>query len=271
MNAKAVVVLLLLAGLVTGGVYWYRHTTRIEADTRQRDSIATFSNTVAQTTTEVKTQTEERAKIEGEIARWTREALSLSNELARATVALDKSQTELASARVAAETAEAAANVARASLLERDGRIRSLEAERDSLASNAQTLRDSISKLESNLTELTRKLNTSEGDREFLIAELKRLQSEKAEWERKFHDLEALRDQYRAVRAEELLARRRDWRDRGVYNNSLKGGQLLMRGFSSPRAREEAPAGDASTNPDLNVEISREARPESPANPPAPR
>lgn len=267
MNAKNVLILLLAgAVLAVAGVFWYRHTTRLEAETRRADSVTTFSNQWTEAASEVKVQKEERTRIEQEITKWTREALSLSNDLSVTSSALEKSQAELKAVSSAAETAQAAAKTA---LLERDGKIRNLEGQRDTLTGEASALKQNISKLESNLAELNRKLVTSEGDREFLIAEMKRMQSDKAEWERKFHDLEALREQVRLVRGEEVLARRKDWMERGVYNSNLKGGQLLQRGFNSNRTREAGPAGVAAPGSDLNVEVSRDGAVRMGTNAPA--
>ena len=74
---------------------------------------------------------------------------------------------------------------------------------------------------------------------------MKRLQTEKAELERKFNDLAVLRDQVRKLRDELSIARRLDWIRRGLYG-SEKGAEKLQKGLA---------AAGPQTNYDLNVEI----------------
>jgi hypothetical protein len=92
-------------------------------------------------------------------------------------------------------------------------------------------------------------LEASEGDREFLLKELKRLQAEKSDLERQFNDLAMLRDQVRRLRDELSVSRRLEWIRRGLYG-SLKGGELLRKGFAS--------ASNTQTNFNLDVEIKRD-------------
>src|SRR2546429_8064858 len=106
-------------------------------------------------------------------------------------------------------------------------------------------LNTSISNLESQVAETQRKLEASEGDREILLKELKRLQAEKAELERRFNDLAVLRDQVRKLRDELSIARRLEWIRRGLYG-SERGAEKLQKGLA---------AAGPQTNYDLNVEI----------------
>ena len=59
--------------------------------------------------------------------------------------------------------------------------------------------------LESLIQDTQKKLEASEGDRDFLLAELQRLRAEKAELEKQFNNLASLRDQYVASRMSCLL------------------------------------------------------------------
>jgi chromosome segregation ATPase len=105
-------------------------------------------------------------------------------------------------------------------------------------------LNTAIDELERQIAETERKLTASEGDREFLLAELKRLQTEKADLERQFSDLALLRDQIRKLKDELSIARRLEWIRRGLYGSEHKGAEKLQPGFATP-------PGDA----DLEVEI----------------
>ena len=93
-------------------------------------------------------------------------------------------------------------------------------------------LNTSITSLESQIDNTKKKLAASEGDRDFLLNELKRLQTEKAELERKFNDLAVLRDQVRKLRDELSIARRLEWIRRGLYG-SAKGAEKLQKGLAA--------------------------------------
>jgi len=74
-----------------------------------------------------------------------------------------------------------------------------------------------------------RKLAASEGDREFLLAELKRLQAEKVDLERQFNDLALLRDQIRKLKDELSIASRLEWirlLTRWLWKNMISMKQL---------------------------------------------
>jgi hypothetical protein len=94
------------------------------------------------------------------------------------------------------------------------------------------------------------------------------LQAEKAELERQFNDLAALRDQVRKLKDELSIARRLEWIRRGLYG-SEKGAEKLQKGLASVPGQ---------TNFDLNVEIRQDGGAKivqpptnAPANPQAPK
>jgi chromosome segregation ATPase len=160
--------------------------------------------------------------------------------LATATASLTKAQSD----------AKAAADAAKAEMLKRDAKIAELESERDDLTKKMAGLNSSINTLETSIAETQKKLDLSEGDREFLLAELKRLQTEKAELERQFNDMALLREQVRRLRDELSISRRLEWIRRGLLGaTGLKGAERLQRGFV---------AAPQTTNYNLNVEINRE-------------
>ena len=136
-----------------------------------------------------------------------------------------------------------------------------------------EALTGSLGNLEKLIKETERKLATSEGDREFLLKELKRMQAEKASLEKQMRDLSFLREQVSKLKEELSIARRLDWIRRGIYGagEEKKGGQLLQQGL---------PQSAPKTNYNLEVEIKRDggakvqpaptnAPPKAPA-PPAP-
>ena len=104
-----------------------------------------------------------------------------------------------------------------------------------------------ISQLDTQIATTQKKLAESQGDRTLLLAELKRLQAQHADLERKFNDLAALRLQVRKLKQEVDMARQLDWMRRGVYAaTGEKGGEHLMQHGTNAAA----PA-----NADLSVEL----------------
>jgi chromosome segregation ATPase len=157
----------------------------------------------------------------------------------RATQAnLDKTQAD----------AKAAAEAAAAEIAERDKKIADLEKQNTDLDKQSLDLHAAITNLEEQITVTKNKLATSEGDREFLLKEIKRLQAEKADLEKKFNDLAVLKEQVHKLREELSVARRLDWIRRGLYESfQQKGAERLMH-------QNELPSTN-SANPGLNVEV----------------
>jgi chromosome segregation ATPase len=86
-----------------------------------------------------------------------------------------------------------------------------------------------ISNLGKQIADTEQKLAASEGDREFLLKELKRMQTEKAELERQFNDLSLLRTQVAKLKEELSIARRLEWIRMGIYGTQeKKGAEMLM-------------------------------------------
>jgi hypothetical protein len=100
------------------------------------------------------------------------------------------------------------------------------------------------------LAEAQRKLQASEGDREALLKEFKRLQADRAELMRQFTDVKLVREQLRKLKAEQSISRRLEWLRRGTYGSN-KGAELLRKGLASASTRPQ--------NFDLNVDLRRDA------------
>jgi chromosome segregation ATPase len=122
-------------------------------------------------------------------------------------------------------------------------------------------LTSNIEKLGKLIGDTERKLSASEGDREFLLKELKRLQVEKADLERQFNDLSVLRTQVAKIKEELTVARRLEWLRMGIYGmNDKKGAEMLV--AKNPAA--------AKTNFSLNVELKQDGGASVLTNTPAP-
>ncbi len=163
--------------------------------------------------------------------------------LVEAKTKLAVTESRLAKVETEAKTTEAALTATKNALTalekakqeeiaQRDAKLAQLETNKDELSKQVSTLNGTLAKLNSQILETERRLTVSEGDREFLLKELKRLQAEKANLERQLNDLEFLREQINHLKAELSIAKRLDWIRRGLLGGETKkAGQLLVDGF----------------------------------------
>lgn len=146
-------------------------------------------------------------------------------------------------------------------IAQRDAKLAQLETNKDELSKQVVVLNGTLTKLNSQISDAERRLAVSEGDREFLLKELKRMQAQKAELERQLNDLEFLREQINHLRAELSIAKRLDWIRRGLLGGEFKkSGQLLVEGFNRT---------GTNAAPRLDVEVRRDGT-ATPAPAPAP-
>lgn len=226
--------LIVVIGLSFG---WYqRHETALKKAEADGGTITQLSNRVIKTETLLTDQVMVNQTLTNALAEKEQVIVATSNQLNATKVDLNRVK----------EQAEAAAKAAAAEIAKRDSRITELETQRDDLTKRMTDLNGQIASLEGAITDTQRKLAASEGDRDFLLQELKRMQDEKVELERQFNDLAMLREQVRRLRDELNISRRLDWIRKGLYGN-LKGAERLQMGFDN-----QQPGGE---NFDLNVEI----------------
>src|SRR6185436_14735695 len=158
--------------------------------------------------------------LERDLDNRTQEVKVYSNNLASVSATLDKTQLE----------SKVAAEASKAEVLRRDAKIAELESERDGLNKKMTDLTGNILSLEGKIADTQKRLDSSEGDRDFLLKELKRMQTEKAELERQFNDLVLVKEQVRKLKDELSLAKRLDMIRRGIWGNIMKGGERLQKG-----------------------------------------
>lgn len=239
MKAKTAVLVLILLGAILGVTLWSNHKKAVQLQDKAR-SIESLSQDLVSTSAKLSEQVKTNILIQTNLVTRTEEAKSLSNELTSVSSKLAKVEAE----------AKAAAQAAKEEVDRRDVKITELETEKDELTKRMTDLTSSISNLEDAIKSTENKLAASEGDRTFLLKELKRLQTEKAELEKQLTSLAFLREQVRKLKDEVSISRRLDWIRRGLYGNSdLKGAEKLQRGFNVPvRA----------TNYNLNVELNQD-------------
>src|SRR5438477_7534615 len=235
MKGKTGIVALVILCIGLGVGLLVRHAKAVDEERRAEAKIKQLSEDVMHTQDQLSEQIKVNDTLEKDLETRNTEAQSLSNKLEAVTTTLAKTE----------QDAKAAAEQAKDEIARRDAKISDLEGKNDDLTKQMADLNTSITSLESQIDDTKKKLAASEGDREFLLKELKRLQTEKAELERKFNDLAVLRDQVRKLRDELSIARRLEWIRRGLYG-SEKGAEKLQKGLA---------AAGPQTNYDLNVEI----------------
>ena len=246
MKAKIAILVLVLfcVGLGIGLVSIQNKAT----DEKQKDvaNIVNLSNNVVQTQKKLDEEKAVTLTLETNLVQRKSEIENLSSDLASAKTSLTKAQQDAKVA--AAEILKRDAEIAK-----RDAEIAKLQGDVDDKTQKMLDLNSSLDKLEKEIQATQKKLAASEGDKDYLLKELKRLQAEKAELERQFNDLAVLREQVSRLKDELSIARRLDWIRRGIYGNqSVKGGEILNSGIS------QAAAKPATNNSSLNVEIKQD-------------
>ena len=238
MKGRVALIILILICIGLGIGLLVRHKQAVHESQVSHDEITALSNVVKETQDKVNELKTVNTTLETNLFGRTHELESVSNNLVNVTATLAKTEAE----------AKAAAEAAAAEMAKRDARINELQGQNDEMTTKMTELNSSLDNLEKLIASTEKKLATSEGDREFLMRELKRLQAEKAELEKQFNDLAVLRDQVRKLKDELSIARRIEWIRRGIYGTSTqKGAEGLVTKPTQPPT--------AGTNADLNVEL----------------
>jgi len=254
MNSKLVPAVLVLVCLGLGAG-WYLNSKKAE-ETRLslEGQRAALSNELVNTTGKLTEQVRVNANLETNLTQRIEDIHLVSNKWVAVSAELTRTSAEAAKA----------AETAKAELERRDRQITELEGEKDDLTKKMGDLTGQIGNLESQIKVTERKLAASEGDREALKKELKRLIAEKADLEKKFNDLAILREQVRKLKEELSIARRLEFIRRGLYGFEKKGAQLLQEGI-----RPKAPPASATNAYPLKVEVGTDgsSKVEAPAKP----
>jgi len=238
---KAAIVFLILASLGLGVGLMMRHKQAVEVKRQDDEKIALLSNRVEETKNKLDDEEKLAMYLQTNLVLRTEELSGASNSLTNLSADLARTQKEM----------QAAAEAARQEIERRDTQIAQLTSQTNALTQKMDDLTSSIGKLGKQISDTERKLAASEGDREFLLKELKRLQVEKAELERQFNDLSVLRTQVAKLKEELSIARRLEWIRMGIYGTQeKKGAERLMAGVT--------PSPGRSNNFNLNVELKQD-------------
>lgn len=216
---RAAFIALVILSLALGGGLLWRHTkARSERDTHVADKIW-LTNQLNDTKGKLDENEQMSSFLQKNLDQAYEKLGERSNELTRLSGTLAKTQ----------QDAQAAAETAKSEMAKRDTKIGELEAQNTALDKQATDLKSAIGGLEKSIADTEKKLAASEGDREFLLKELKRLQTEKAELERQFNDLAVLRSQVSKLKDELSIARRLEWIRMGIYGmQNVKGAEKLL-------------------------------------------
>jgi len=178
--------------------------------------------------------------------------LRLTNDLAVAQKQSSRLSNSLTQASSALASARATLQGAQDQIANLNGRVTDLETQNRALDDRAAALTNSIAALNAQIADTEQKLAESETNNVFLEKELQQQIAQRAELERKFDDLNALRAQVKKLRDEEFVARRLQLTRNGVTDQ--KGAELLVQ----PRSAASMAAAAASKQTphyDLNVEV----------------
>ncbi|MCW5559571.1 MAG: hypothetical protein KIT22_17280 [Verrucomicrobiae bacterium] len=225
MNSKTLSVLLglIALGLGIGWLLTSQDASERAAQTAAR--MARMSNDLVEATARLTQEQREGLRLQTNLVLRSRELDVLSNRWSDTTEALRRTEA----------SAKAAATAALAEIEKRDKQIGVLEGEREELTQRMEGLNGEIRVLNGRISETERKLAASEGNRNQLQNELRRLLAEKADLERQFNDLASLRERVRKLNDDLSIARRKDRTRRGVSDwVGKKGAQVLNEGIRRP-------------------------------------
>jgi molybdopterin converting factor small subunit len=185
--------------------------------------------------------------------------LMLTNDLASTRQALEAASNNLVQTSGELAGAKTEVESAMNQITNLNGRIGDLETQNKALDDRATMLSNNIVQLDAQIAATQQQLATSQTNNAFLAAELQKQMEQKAELERKFNDVDAVRSQLSKLRTELFEARRLQWMNAGINpDHQPKGGELLMRRTlpsGSPPAATKASSPKPATPYDLNVEV----------------
>lgn len=220
-KASIIVLIIVAAGLGVGLIVVSNKAHREKQDLN--DKLSVQSNTVTTIKASLAELEAVNQALETNLA-TTR--ADYSNKLSVSDASLRSTQENLEKIKAEAK-AQADADIVE--IAKRDKRISDLETQNQDLDKQAADMRGHISGLETQISATKDKLARSEGDRDVLLKELKRLQAEKTVWENRFNDLAVLQHQVRKLKDDLALARNLDWIRRGIYDTfAEKGGERLI-------------------------------------------
>lgn len=244
MKSKIAILVLVIVCLGLGVALVTREKKAQQEKTELQTQLTYQGDQVKQTQGKLEEQRQVNMTLENELKTRANELTSLSNSLSKTIADLEKSDAQ------AKATAEQLRN-AQAELARKDAAINKLESENAERGKKMDQLTVNIGNLETQIAATQQKLEKSEGDKEFLMKELKRLQAEKAELERQFNDLAVLRAQVSKLKEEMAISRRLEFLRLSLFGAAKGGAEKLMPHMD----KNPANPATATNNFNLDVEI----------------
>jgi chromosome segregation ATPase len=152
-----------------------------------------------------------------------------SDNITTTSLDLGKFSTQLAKLQNELRAAQDEMKLAREDIKQRDVRIVQLESKSDVNEIKVDELQIVLERLDEQINETKRKLANAEGDRGFLMQQLHRLETEKADLLKRWNDPKALRAQYAKVKEQSVIGQRIDWLRKGVAQlDHARGAERLL-------------------------------------------
>ena len=230
-----VVCLCLIGGLI------FRHVQAVEKERIGRENLETVQQQLVTTQQKLQVTQQTNVLLQKELETTANELVEMRQRLITFSNDNVRIQGDLAKTTQEKQSALTEAN-------DKDKQIEELESRREELRGQLTTLGSRIQNLERLIDLAKNGLSQSEGERNYLLRELKRLQDEKESIRLKFNNLAMLRDRMNELRNQLTVTRRVEWVKRGLGGGigTRRGAELLALGFQKPIVR---------TNYNLNVEI----------------
>ena len=226
MKTAVIVLTVVTLGLAAGLLVEHRQAT--QAVKSAQDDRNSYSNSWQETKVKLEEAQKVGAALEGKLNLSTEALTAASNTLAKTSTDLAQANSDLT--KVQADFASAQAEVKK-----QQGQIAALETQRDDLTKKMDELTASITSLEGKIDDTKKKLASSEGDRNFLLKELDRMQNEKAALVAQFNNLATLRAQVAKLKEEAAINQRLAWIRMGVYEQrEKKGAERLLAATPAP-------------------------------------
>jgi chromosome segregation ATPase len=168
---KAAFILLIVCTVGLGVGLLVVHNKRVKIEQARNETAENLTNTIQRLeTTRQKLEEQEQVTIQLETNLFLRgqELSSVSNNYMKISAELAKTQKEM----------QVAVEHARQEIERKDAQIAQLTSQTNALSRKMDDLTSSIGSLSKQIADTEKKLLASEGDREFLLKELKRLQTE---------------------------------------------------------------------------------------------
>mgnify|MGYP001163959731 FL=1 len=220
-------------------------------------TITEQSDIITQNKEEIKGLKTAKATLETTQADLTKKLNTANSTVNKTQDALSKLQTDYGQ-----KVAEYETFVSKAAqeLADKDEKISALNTELSTAQNKNRDYDSQIKDLNSQMStkdqaieDISRRLESSENDRDHLLKERNKLIAEKAELEKQFQDIVVLRQKVQRLQVELMASKKLEWLRRGFYGSARKKGGAQLMGMSK-KPRQKTTTATA----DLNVEVRRD-------------